>query len=547
MTRVRKIRKALLLLALISLCTIKTASSDLLYIEGEMNSSVTAYITKRFSGSKGSKNLTYRLYLPRSSTDGTSTQAISNIRKSFNPPPTNSVEFTDKYGNSGIEFIWNKEIRVIQVDLQFDATIYSNFYPLTSEAQLPVAHDEQHNLYLESTRLAPSNDYFINYIGKNISRRFTKEIDAVNSVFLWLDRNIRLINNPDSNSDNDARSVLEKREGNEKGICNLAAALFKGMGIPARVVYGISFQKEVTLNAGDTIYVYDLPNYERYWIEVFFPDLGWISYDPHGAYFGLLSHIITLSYGADSDQASEVWSIEQGDVTLYKDFIFDIQSDSSVLEFRGYGNENVSKMVISPLLPELKTSPIGHDLDDPKEDAEKKELNPGVRGIVLQNSNISRRLDVVATKERVYAQRFTINFPLRFNEIRLPLLKFGDNGAIWVEIYADQNGMPGEPIFRTYKISSSRIRYMMMDNPWLDFQIETKTPPLLEIGSYWFALRSSGNCIFNWYANEGNTIGGGNDTRSMDLSLKNRGWNSILNFDLNFQLIGTREPEKKPD
>ena len=82
---------------------------------------------------------------------------------------------------------------------------------------------------------------------------------------------------------------------------------------------------------------------------------------------------------------------------------------------------------------------------------------------------------------------------------------------------------------------------MMIDNPWLSFPIGKNINSLLERGTYWFALRSAGSCIFNWYATEGNVFGDADDTVFRVVGSKTLNWNNILNYDMNFQLIGKRE------
>jgi hypothetical protein len=156
----------------------------------------------------------------------------------------------------------------------------------------------------------------------------------------------------------------------------------------------------------------------------------------------------------------------------------------------------------------------------------------------VYNSDIERRLDIVATQNRVYAQRFTIESPIELLEVQLPLIKFADEGRIWLEVYSDRDGAPDRVLFKTFSIHSPRIRFMMMENPWLAFPVGSKTDSYLGEGSYWIALRSSGSCIFNWYASCGNVIGISSDTRFRDVSRKNSQWNNILNFDMNFQVIG---------
>jgi transglutaminase-like putative cysteine protease len=518
-------------------------NAQVINLEGEMQSAVTAYITKRFSSAAGVKNLKYRLYLPYTQSQGINTQTVSKLIKTFLPNPTDIKDITDSYGNSVLELTWSNIVKVVQIDVQFSVTTYSNFYPVNSEAPFPAGVDEEQKDYLISTDLSPSNDFLINYVARSLSSGFNSQLDVVRNIFLWIDRAINISTQPEVKSRYDALSVLKRRKGDERGICNLAAAMLKGLGIPVRVAYGISFQKEIPIKTEQQTIYYDYPNDEIFWIEVFFPDLGWVSYVPEGNHFGLTSHLIRIATGPDSDYASDRWSIEQGQVACFSEFIYDIKSDILNVSVKGFGEGNINKIVLSPIVEKFTQNQREPDLSIGGLSISEKieEIKPGTSGIITHNSDISQRLDIVATRNRVYAQKFRLNFPCKITEIRLPLIKFADEGRIWVEVYSDAANIPGKLLFKTYNILSPRIRFMMVDNPWLSFPVGDIKESVLQEGEYWIALRSSGSCIFNWNATAGNVIGDGRDTIFMDVSLKNPKWNNISNFDLNFQVVGTRE------
>ncbi|MBN2322688.1 MAG: transglutaminase family protein [Spirochaetes bacterium] len=509
---------------------------SVIYIQGEMNSRATVYVTKRISSYSGAKGLMCRLFYPESYSSGLNTQKVSDLYKSFTPYPTGIEEFVDEYGNRGAVLSWDGEIRIVQLDLQFKVELYSNFYPVLSNAPYPVILEDSQAAYLESTELVPSDDLIINYIGRTLSRDLYREIDVVQSVFLWLDRNIGLLSSDDSESS--ALLVLKRRAGDERGICNLACSLLKGLGIPARVVYGISFQKEIPIETPDEIVVYDLPNRERYWVEVFFPDLGWAAYDPHGMYLSLPSHVIKMAHAPDSSLASEVWNTRKGEFILFKEFIYDINSDEISLSYVGSSEERVNKLAVSPPVKDLTVYSNEPDLSLEPLASEEKGTRSVDDTLFTENTDISRKIDIVATRNRVYAQQFIIDRPVRLSEVRLPLIKFSDDGRIWIEVFSDQNGRPSQKLFRTYSINSSAVRHMMEDNPWLVFPVGKNTQSDLLPGAYWIALRSSGDCIFNWYTSEGNTAGGACDSRFMDVSIKKSHWNNILNYDMNYQIGG---------
>lgn len=433
--------------------------ADIIQVEGELGSSVTAYITRRFSSPKSETGLSYRIYFPSTFTEGLNTQKISGLRKTFVPPPTDIREFTDEFGNTGADLFWNKQVSIVQLDLQFNADTYANFSILTSESPFPVTITDQEKIFFTSTELAPADDFYINYIGRSLSYDLSREIDVVSSIFLWLDKNIRLLNNPDNDIPHDALSVLQQRGGDERGICNLTAALLKGLGIPVRVVRGLSFQKELSIKVENQIYIYNHPNNEKFWVEIFFPDIGWVSYDPRGTHFVTTSHIIKFPAGPDSDHILEMWSIVEEHIDIQKDYIYDIKSDYSNIIFRELKEGAVDKIVLTPLV-----SDVNIYQNEPNLDIEGLQINTAseepeaeIAGMIFQNSDISNSLDQVATRNKVYAQKFRVLFPFTLTGINLPLIKFGDEGRIWIEIFADENGIPGKTLFRTYSIHSPKF------------------------------------------------------------------------------------------
>jgi len=520
---------------LLFVCTFHSAIANIIQIEGELGNTVTAYVKRWFSSYRGTKKLTYRMYFPVSSLEGINVQTVSNLRKNFIPAPTELKDFSDEFGNTGVELIWEREMRMVQLDLQFTVKTQSKFAPVMSSVPFPLPVDEEKKIYFKSTRLSPSNDFSINRIGSMLSRNLHKEIDIVSAVFLWIDRNIRLTSLVENY---DAPAVLKKGVGDERGICNLLVAIFKGLGIPARLVYGISFQNEIQVSTETDTYIFDMPNVERYWVEVYFPDLGWVSYDPHGMYFGTIPHVIKLSVGPDSDFVTEVWGIEEGEAEVQKEFLYDIKNDYADFQFKGLIGQDMNKLILSPQLSGYYELPFEIEQGYQFLDAA---LLPGEEGPIFENSDLINSVEKDATRARVYTQKFLLDYPVIINEVQLPLLKLADEGKIWVEIYSDENGAPAQQLFRTYSINSNRIRFMMVENPWLMFPVGNKTNSFLAPGAYWFMLRSSGSCIFHWYASEGNVVGEKRDTLFREVGKKRLDWKNVINFDMNFQLIGNRE------
>lgn len=516
------------------LCMFSSLHADIYTVEGEMSSTVTAYLTKRFKSGGDVKGLTYTLHLPSTTSEGLNTQLIDSVARSTVPHPTEMVELVDEYGNQVVKMRWNKSIRVVQIDMQFTTRLYSNFYPLRSESPYPVPVSEELKPYLSSSTEAPAGNYVINFIASSLAKGQERELDVVANIFLWLDRNITLNK---ANSQYDALNVLRSKCGTEQGICNLASALLKGIGIPVRVVYGVSFQREIQLEAGEEQIYYDYPNGERYWIEVFFPDTGWVSYDPLGTHFAATSHLIKIAVGPDASYASDSWKVESGSVEFTSDYIYDVLEDSSTLLISDVQPGHKKMVLRSPIdfLPK-HTQPSLEIESGEEHDTDLKEKPIPTERVSIGSASAEQRLNVTATTTRIYAQRVVVEDPLYVTDIRLPLIKFSDEGSVWVELYNDLQHSPGKILYRTLRLSSPRIRFMMIENPWLNFPFQDA--PLLSPGQYWIVLRSSGSCIFNWNACGGNIYGDEADTRFLDLDHQDRLWKNLVNIDLNFQITG---------
>lgn len=81
---------------------------------------------------------------------------------------------------------------------------------------------------------------------------------------LWVSRRVRLVE--DDRGLQDAATVLTRRVGRCSGRANLAVALLRQMGVPARVVHGL------LLRADGAVW--------HRWGEAWLEDLGWRPFDP---------------------------------------------------------------------------------------------------------------------------------------------------------------------------------------------------------------------------------------------------------------------------
>jgi len=93
----------------------------------------------------------------------------------------------------------------------------------------------------------------------------------LSQVVSWVSQRVRLVE--EDRKSQDARSVFFRRQGRCSGRANVAVALLRQLGVPARVVHGLLFRPEG-------------PAWHR-WGEAWIPGLGWRPFDP-GVAVGVL-------------------------------------------------------------------------------------------------------------------------------------------------------------------------------------------------------------------------------------------------------------------
>ncbi len=102
--------------------------------------------------------------------------------------------------------------------------------------------------------------------------------------------------------------VLEHREGVCDEMTSLFVAMMRSLGVPARFVSGISYSNSP---------LFDKPWQSHGWAEVYFPDIGWVSYDIAFGEFGYIdvTHI-KLRDGFDPAEPATKFQWVSTDVSL---------------------------------------------------------------------------------------------------------------------------------------------------------------------------------------------------------------------------------------
>ncbi len=128
------------------------------------------------------------------------------------------------------------------------------------------------------------------------------EDDAFKVVFKlasWVEENVKYdLSTLNTKSAQKASTVLEKKEGVCEGMTSLFIAMCRSLGIPARFVSGVSYSNSPLFNE---------PWQPHGWAEVYFPEIGWVSFDTAFGEYGYIdvTHIKLKESLDPSDPATE--------------------------------------------------------------------------------------------------------------------------------------------------------------------------------------------------------------------------------------------------
>lgn len=129
---------------------------------------------------------------------------------------------------------------------------------------------------------------------KQIVKGSKYQYEAVQKILRWVNDNITY--DLDLKGPKTAVAVLLERKGYCVGYSNLAAALLRASGIPCRNVHGIHINDDSAADSGEYKPLSLKGITLHRWIEIYYPDVGWVFSDPKysinfiGANYIFLAH-----------------------------------------------------------------------------------------------------------------------------------------------------------------------------------------------------------------------------------------------------------------
>lgn len=540
-------------------------------LEGKLDSTIAMTQQMGFSVPNPVSKIMFRFALPAEFHNKAVSQSIRNLNVRFSPEPDKVEDETDRYGNRFKKATWSSLSSDARVNITFETKIRSELSAMESRVDFPLKSiPDSEKIFLKQSEMVQSASPEITALSKRLTEGARTEYEAVTVILNYVSDAIKYTYNPPQF---DASYTLKNRTGNCQNFAHLSMALLRASGIPARIVGGISLKQAWKIPVDDKNYlVQSMGQGGHAWMEIFFPDLGWLSYDPQQSKQFTSSRHIKQTHGLDSNDINDSWRAspyvpeynEMIDAKFTDDAIaLKTKSSDKFPKSYMFSNNLLAKLEapqVEPVKPAAPEKPIAKPVKPPKEpkkpepaEEPAKPKHKKGKEIEFGNMDFPNFVDLYqvtgdrgmkifdketaeyVTAQYVYAQAFEVDDKFLMKSVSLAMRKFGGDGSIYIDLVEDDNGRPNIMAgIRSLPIFLDSIK-RRPGYYWVDFSFPEGVSTNLKKGKYWVVLRKSGEAIVNWFYIPGNSYGDGDDTRS---TFKGYQWEDIQNFDFVFKVKG---------
>ncbi|HOK06027.1 MAG TPA: transglutaminase domain-containing protein [Syntrophales bacterium] len=547
-------------------------------LKGDMDSVLTYELQEEITAGEGIKKLTLSFVVPRSFQSPTYSQDISDFKLIFSPEPQERTSSEDKRGNGVVTATWTTPPPAVNVRLSCNVRSRTTLKVLETKAPFPLTEvDPGLTDYLKATEQVQADDPRIKELARKLTEGVTTEFDAVQRIVSWVVDHVHYVTPP---ARYDALYSLESGKGNCQNYSHLSAALLRAVGIPVRIVNGVTLSQPYDIEWAKGVLTFKMGQGRHSWIEVWFPDLGWAPFDPQNSVLFVSSRFVRIEVGVDNNETKHDgllrWAQVRGarQPTLQEQINASFRSDrvkvKGIRESYGPKNLLLVPSVLARFEP-VKVAPPPPPPPPPTEE-ERRELRyevPFVFGNLdfpedvdfafprtttasgadvfeMKKNFLVETAEYVTTKVTQYAQVFVLKRPLKLQKVGLALHNFGGDGWLWVDLFEDNGGKPGKPISTSDLVPLETLS-VKPGYRWTDFDFR-KDSPVLMPGSYWIALGFTGSPVVNWFYTYGKPVGPVYGTRYKGVFQED--WSGALNYEFNYRVVGLttadgKEKEKK--
>jgi len=560
-----------ILIVLMLLVMTSVASSENYLLNGGQESRIRYKLTQTVEPNPAIHTLYLSFVVPVSYQSPTYNQKILEANLDYSPPPDNREEFVDKRGNKVIKVSWQNPSRTITTTVSLVAANRTVLQQIKTNAAFPPANiPQQIRVYLKATDQVPATHPDIVATARKITAGSRSEFDAVQHILTWVIDHLNYVLVP---KDYGALYSFKTGRGNCQNYSHLSAALMRAVGIPVRIVNGVTLKRPYTIKMGNRNMTLKMAQGRHSWIEVFFPDLGWVPFDPQQTQLFVSNRFIRVEVGLDNEETSQDglirWTQVKGElVTPHFEETIEAAFVADQVDLRAQKqNYGPRKLLLTPSV-ETVFRPIAMVKEPepvPTINADQLQQLAYSRAFLFGNLEFPKDVDFLAargpavrtggnnfemrknflvetaeyvTQQAQYAQVFILKKPMAVKKIGLVLHKFGGSGYLWLELLKDKDGLPGETIATSDMLSVDDIKFIP-GYDWVDFDLGREAPKLSP-GRYWIALGFTGRPIINWFYSYGKPVGPVDGTRYK--TILDTEWSNSLNFEFNYRVIGFTTP-----
>ena len=210
-------------------------------VSGDMGSAIRYELQEQVTAGDGMKKLVLSFVVPQTYESPTYRQKISNFNLTFRPSPQDRKESLDERGNRVVVATWDDPPANVDVRLSCDAANTTNLKVLETRTPFPLTDvDPKVKVFLRPTDQVQVNHPRIRELSDRLTSGVKTEFDAVQRVISWVVDNVRYVTPP---AQYDAVYSLESGKGNCQNYSHLSAALLRSVGIPVRIVNGVTLDR----------------------------------------------------------------------------------------------------------------------------------------------------------------------------------------------------------------------------------------------------------------------------------------------------------------
>jgi len=559
-------RKILSLMLLAAMVAVKPGFAENFIVKGDMSSTIHYELQHQITAGDAMNKLSLSFVLPKSFESPTYSQQISNLQVSLSPDAQEKTTVMDNRGNRRILATWTNVPDRVSAVISFDAVNHTGLKLIETDSPFPLtglAYEMAD--YLSATEQVQSNHPDIRKLSAQLTRDVKTEFDAVQRIISWVVDNVRYVSPPERY---DAVYALESGKGNCQNFSHLAAALLRSVGIPVRIVNGVTLNQPFDVKWEKGTLTFKMGQGRHSWIEVWFPDKGWVPYDPQNMQLFVSTRFVRIEVGVDNNETKNDglvrWSQMAGARTKPRlQESIDVRFASDSVKFQGnrqsYGPKNLllgpgvkaefKKIAMTPppppvVIPEEQKKllrfivPFVYGNMDFPENIDfafpRSTTSSGANNYEMSRNFLVETAEYVTTKATQYAQVVVLKKPVKLQKVALALHKFGGEGWLWVDVFKDDQDKPGAPLYTSDMVNLDHLS-LKPGYRWVNFNFK-KDSPVLMPGSYWIALGFSGDPIINWFYTYGKPVGPVYGTRYKGVFEDD--WSSALSYEFNYRLTG---------